>query len=250
MATTISRDGDVSIVQLDEGRGNSLSFQTLAALGQALDSVQASDAHALVLTGVGKVFSAGLDLRACARYDRAQLASYVDAFEALFERVFSYPLPIVAALNGAAIAGGAVIALACDVRVMAESATLALNEVELGLPFPSMAFEIGRFGYPPAAHVDGLLLGKSFSAAEACARGIAAEVASDAVAASVVRAKEFAARDGNAIMHIKRMLRAEALARATQNAIHSRRTFVDGFFRPGAQAKINAVVARLERKNG
>jgi enoyl-CoA hydratase len=248
MATTVTKDGDVALVRLDEGRGNSLSYSTIAALTRALDD--AAGAAAVVLTGAGKVFSAGLDLRACAVYDRAEMRRYVDAFESLFERVFTHDAPIVAALNGHAIAGGAVIALACDVRVMSSSATLALNEVELGLPFPSMAFEIGRFGFPVSAHVDGIMLGKTFSAADALERGVVHAVVDGAhvEATATARARDFAARGREAVSVVKRMLRAEAVARANANAKSSRAAFIDAFFGADAQKRIGDVVARLVKR--
>ncbi len=244
--TSITRDGDVAVLRLDEGRGNALSSSTIEALARALDDVEQSGARAVMLTGRGKVFSAGLDLRACARFNRAEMVRYVDAFEALFERVFSYRLPMVAAVNGAAIAGGAVIALACDLRVMAPGAVLGLNEVELGLPFPSMALEIARFGVPPASHADALLLGRTFSAADAVARGIAHAEGGDDEALS--RAREFLARGTAAVGTVKLSLRAGGLSRARREAIASRRAFVDAFFSDDAQARIRGVVAKLEKR--
>lgn len=249
MTTTISKDGDIALVCFDEGRGSSLSFESIAVLSRTLDEVEGSDARAVVLTGAGKVFCSGLDLRACSRYDRATMARFVDSFESLFERVFSFPLPIVASLNGHAMAGGAVIALACDVRVMATTAELALNEVELGLPFPSMAFEIGRFGFPAAAHVDGVLLGKRFTAQEALARGVVQAVCAPGDdKPALAWAKEFTTRGSNAVAAVKRMLRQEALDRARARALHSRRAFVDGFFGDDAQRRIGALVAKLEKR--
>jgi enoyl-CoA hydratase len=248
VTTTIERDGPLAVIRLDEPRGNALSSPTIQALRHALDEVERSDARAVVLTGRGRVFSAGLDLRECVRFDRQALRAYVGAFEGLFERLFSFPLPVVAAVNGSAIAGGAVIALACDVRVMAPAAQIGLNEVQLGIPFPSMAFEIGRFGIPAASHTDGILLGKVFSADEALARGIAAEKADDVVPAAKARAREFTERGGLAVRETRRALRAEALERARVRAPQSREDFVAAFLAEEAQARIRALVEKLEKK--
>jgi enoyl-CoA hydratase len=256
MSTNVTHDGGVAVLRIDEPRGNALSWDTMRAIEGALGELERSDARAAVVTGRGRVFSAGLDLRACSRYDRAELARYVDAFEGLFERVFSFPKPLVAHINGAAIAGGAVVALACDVRVIDAGAAIGLNEVELGIPFPSMAFEVARYAIPASAHVDAIQLGLKFDAGDASERGIVDDVGGEAVA--VERARAFLAPGHAAVVATKRALRADALAqralradalaRARARASESRAAFVDAFLGPEAQARIGALVAKLERK--
>jgi enoyl-CoA hydratase len=250
MSTRVDLSGAISVISMDEPRGNALSFETLDALRGALDEAESSGARAVVLASAARVFCVGLDLRACARYSASELARYVDAFEDFFERVFTFPAPLVAAVNGHAIAGGAVLALACDARVMGTEAALALNEVELGIPFPSMAFAIARAAVPSASHVDALMLGRRFEAAEAVTRHIAAEAApADEVRARAVRrAEDFAARGHAATIAIKRALRAEALSRARQDAAASRAAFVEAFLAPEAQERIKPLVAKLEKK--
>lgn len=247
MTTTIERDGDVAVIRFDEGKGNSLSYDTMNALTRVLDEVESSSSRAVVLTGAGRVFSAGLDLKACSRYDRASMVRYVDAFESCFERIFTFAKPLVGALNGHAIAGGAVIALACDARVMSPSSTLCLNEVAIGIPLPSFAFEIGRCSIPPQHHVDGILASRSYSAADALAAGIARAVDEDCVAAALKIAREWSALGSDAACTVKSMLRADFVRRARATAKKSRAQFVDVFFGAEAQSRIKAVVAKLER---
>jgi enoyl-CoA hydratase len=249
--TTLSRDGAGAVWKMDEPRGNALSYATLEVFSRTLDEIAASDARAAVVVGTGRVFCVGLDLRACARFTVDEMRRYVDAFEGFFEKLFDFPLPLVAALNGHAIAGGAVLALACDVRVAAPEAELALNEVELGLPFPSMAFEIGRMGLPPSSHVDGLMLGRRFSSEDALARRIVHARASSSdkvLELAMDRAQELTMRGTHAVTSTKRALRAEALARARAHAPASRAAFVDAFFGKDAQERIRLVVDKLEKK--
>jgi enoyl-CoA hydratase/carnithine racemase len=102
----------------------------------------------MVLTGAGSCFSAGVDLRAIIDgppdYTDRFLAAVSDAFLA----VFDHPAPVVAAINGHAIAGGCVLAMAADVRLMS-SGLIGLSEVALGVPFPVAALEICRYAMGP-----------------------------------------------------------------------------------------------------
>src|SRR5262245_43000605 len=97
-------------------RGNAINFAFIEALNGALDQAERDAPGALVMVGSGRTFGAGLDLVEAYDYDRATLAKFVDAFDDLFLRVFALPVPVVAAMNGHAIAGGCVLAMAADWR--------------------------------------------------------------------------------------------------------------------------------------
>jgi enoyl-CoA hydratase len=232
---------------MEAGRGNALSPMTIMALSRALYDVEQSDARALVLTGKGKVFCAGLDLREAIGMDRSALAAYVDQFEALFLQVFAYRLPIVAALNGHALAGGAVIALACDWRVASSSQPMefGLNETMLALPFPSAAFGVARFAVPPHHWTDAITLGERYSAEEAAALGLVHEMADDTLVAGKARAAVFLERGAAALQAMKADLRKDAIAVAHARAVDSRRRFVDHWFGEEAQRRLASAVERL-----
>lgn len=247
MATNVTVSEGIARLKIDEPRGNALSYETIVAIEHALDDVERSNAVACVVEGKERVFSSGLDLRACTRFSRDEMAHYVDAFEELFERLFNFHKPLIAFVQGPAIAGGAVVALACDVRVIAPAAEIGLNEVELGMLFPSMALEVGRFGIPQQSHVDGIVLGKKFSAQQALERGIAHEVAST-VDVAVARAREFLSPGPHAMRATKAALRRESLERARLHAAASRKAFVEAFFAEEAQSRIAALVKKLETK--
>lgn len=245
--TSVTRDGDVAILRLEEPRANALSRATIGALSKALYGLELSDARAVVLTGRGRVFGAGLDLVEASAFDRSELASYVDAFEALFLQLFSLRLPVVAAVNGHALAGGAVLAYCCDVRVLPahDDAELALNEVELGIPLPAAALEAARFAIPPQHWTEAIALGRRYRPAEALAAGLAQARADDVLAASLERARAIAALAPEAVQKVKRDLRHDALTRARARAVESRRIFVETWSGAEATARRKAVVARL-----
>src|SRR5690242_17738659 len=141
MPISRTTDGDVAVLALDLGRGNAINHASIAAILAALDEVRG--AGAVVITGHGKVFCGGPDLLAIYDYDRAQLSAFCDAFDGFFRKVLAFERPLVAAVNGHAIAGGCILAMACDLRVMADGPyQISVNEVQLGIPFPAAAFEI------------------------------------------------------------------------------------------------------------
>jgi enoyl-CoA hydratase len=119
-----------------EGPGkNSLST---AMMEKVLGEVKSAGDAPLFLTGAGDTFSAGLNLKEVASLDAPGMVKFLGLLEDLVTALFEHPAPTVAAVNGHAIAGGCVMALCCDVRVMTArpGARIGLNEVAIGLRFP------------------------------------------------------------------------------------------------------------------
>lgn len=113
---------------------------------QTLDEVRNANGAPILLTGSGDAFSAGLNLKEVASLDEAGMATFLGALEDLVRALYEYPAPIVAWINGHAIAGGCVLALCADLRVMTarEGARIGLNEVALGLRFPPVTLAMVR----------------------------------------------------------------------------------------------------------
>lgn len=145
MLSTEERD-DVTVLRIEHGRVNALDLELLEALTA---SVTGSD-RALVITGTGSAFSAGVDLRRILDGGSSYTRDFLVALARMFRAVFDHPRPTVAAINGHAIAGGAVLALACDARVMS-SGRFGLSELAVGVPFPVAALEIVRHALGPGA---------------------------------------------------------------------------------------------------
>ena len=120
------------------------------ALTAQLDECARSDAGALVLTGDGRMFSAGVDLVRIVNGGAAYVRAFLPSLNRMLETLFSLPKPVVAAVNGHAIAGGCVIACAADYRMMArEPGRIGIPELLVGVPFPVVPLEIMRFAVPP-----------------------------------------------------------------------------------------------------
>ena len=138
---------DVTIVRLRHGKVNALDLELLLAITAAMRAVD--QARAVVITGSGPAFSAGVDLQRIVDGGPPYVREFLPALSESFMAIFDHPGPVVAAVNGHAIAGGCVLAAACDVRLMSRG-TIGLAELSVGVPFPPVALEIMRHAAGPA----------------------------------------------------------------------------------------------------
>ncbi|OMC22127.1 enoyl-CoA hydratase/isomerase family protein [Mycobacterium sp. SP-6446] len=205
--------GTVRVLALSSGRVNALDVELLEELTAAVGELRDSGAGPLVVTGAGRVFCAGVDLNRVlqggADYAERLIPALSDAFVALF----GYPGPTVAAINGAAIAGGCVLACACDRRLIGPDAQIGATEVRVGVPFPAAALEVIR--HACGDHAEEVLLGGGlYRGGDAVASGLAHRVvADDLVGAAVAEASGLGEISPDAYRHTKAQLRAPVLAR-------------------------------------
>jgi enoyl-CoA hydratase len=169
--------GVVTILRMASGSGNALNLEFTRALDNCLQQLERGPAKAIVLTGNAKMFGAGVDLPALVSGGPDYVRRFVPAMIATFERLACFSKPLVAAINGHAIAGGTIILLACDQRILARGkARLGLTEIRVGVEFPAWALEIARFRTPPE-HFDSLILtGHTWLPEEALSRGLVDEL--------------------------------------------------------------------------
>lgn len=157
-----------------------------ARMQELLDAVRAADGAPLVITGANDAFSAGLDLKEVYQADLALMEVFLERLTTLLVEVFHHPAPTVAAINGHAIAGGALLALVCDHRIMTTSprARVGLNEVALGLRFPPRILGMVQRRIDPS-HRHEVLLGAGLHGPEDALRlGFADALSDDPLAAA------------------------------------------------------------------
>jgi len=164
MISTETKAG-VAVVRLEHGKVNALDVELLGAIEEAFCALNESPPKAAILTGAGKAFSAGVDLIRLV----TEGADYAEALLAALDRtliaLFNAPYPVVAAINGHAIAGGHVLACACDHRIMADgNGRIGVPELVVGVPWPTMALEIVCQAYAPNRARELVLLGQVFDA--------------------------------------------------------------------------------------
>jgi enoyl-CoA hydratase/carnithine racemase len=205
--------GTVQVLTLSSGRVNAQDVELLQELTGAVGDLQRSGAGALVVTGAGRAFSAGVDLNRVVEGGSGYTDRLIPALSEAFEAMFCYPGPTVAAINGAAIAGGCVLACACDRRLISPEAQIGASEVRVGVPFPVAALEVMRYACGDRAE-DVLLGGHLYRGDEAVANGLAHRVvADDLVGAAVAEASDLGGIPVDAYRHTKAQLRAATVAR-------------------------------------
>ena len=239
----------LAIVRMDDGKANAMNPEFFADFNRALD--RAAGSAAVVLTGARSFFSGGLDLPRLAVLDRGRLEALYDQLHETMMRLFQFPAPVVAAVNGHAIAGGCILAFQADFRVMAEgSFKIGLNEIQLGLALPPFVVETFRGRLAAGALEKMSTEGPLFSPAEALAIGLVDEIV--APADLETRALELASRLASlpsaAIAESKRLVRGPAVSRVAESRGRDAKRWIDLWFSPDARQRIGDVVARLAAK--
>ncbi len=215
----LSHRGPVAIVTMSHGKANALDIEFCETIAAQFEAVRATGAKAVVLTGQGRMFSAGVDLVRLSEGGAPYVRRFLPALHRLYDTVFFYPKPVVAAVNGHAIAGGCVLQCCADRRIAArDGGRIGVTELLVGVPFPPLAFEVMRFASPPRYLADGMFSGATFAPDVALARGLVDELA-DAPAlldCAVAAAETLAALAPAAFAQTKQQVRqpiADALER-------------------------------------
>ncbi len=215
MLNTHDRDG-IAVIELAHGKVNALDLELCLAVRAAFAEV--GPERAVVLTGAGRAFSAGVDLRRIVGGGATYASEFLEALTGCFLAVFDHPAPVVAAVNGPAIAGGCVLASACDRRLISRG-PIGLAELAVGVPFPTSAVEIMRSVLGPRA-ADLVLTARNLDPAEADAVGLVDEIVApeELVPRAVARAAELASVPLDVFRHTKRQLQGPARDRITTRA--------------------------------
>ncbi len=241
----------VAVLRMAHGKANAVDTDLFAAVLRELDAVESSGASALVLTGTGSMFSAGVDLFRILEGGTPYLAEFVPLLSATVRRLFTFPRPIVAAVNGHAIAGGCILAAACDRRIMnLEKGQIGVTEMLVGVPFPADALEVLRFLLSERHLQDLVYSGRTVGAAEALEIGLVDETA--APAELLDRACQAAARMGSisadAFTISKRQIRQPALERMQRLAAETDDQVLEVWSRPETLAGIRAFLEQTVGK--
>lgn len=175
----VSQESGIATITLNRPeRRNAISYELIDELLAALDELEKSASRVIVLTGAGRVFCAGMDLeelKSLAGKTHAENIKDSSRVAALFRRIYDFPKPTIAAVNGSAVAGGAGIATMCDFTVAAANARFAYSEVHIGfIPAIVSTILIWQVGHKVAR--DLLLSGRQFDANEAHRYGLVCEV--------------------------------------------------------------------------
>jgi enoyl-CoA hydratase len=241
------QDG-VAVLRLAHGKVNAMSMEFCEALIARFAEI--SSARAVVMTATGRTFSAGVDLVRLLEGGAPYVRKFLPVLSNMFVTVFSHPAPVVAAINGHAIAGGCVLACAADKRLMArDSGHIGVTELLVGVPFPPAAIEIMRCAAAPQFFADAILSGATYTPAEAVARGFIHDVVEPQalLERAVAAAKALAALPPKAFALTKRQVRAPALERMQSPELDA--AIAQIWTAPETLARVRDYVARTLRKS-
>lgn len=212
---TIHRKEGIASITLKRGKVNALNQVVVDDLYNAFNVLELEqNINAIILTGQGSFFSFGFDIPEFLSFTKQEFTSYLTSFTGLYARIFSYPKPVVAALNGHTIAGGCMLALACDHRAMITGkARISLNEIDFGASVFAGCMEMLRYwiGEKNSARV--LYSGNMYTAEEANVIGLVDEVTTtEELDPCAIRiARELGAKHQPAFASIKLQLRKLAI---------------------------------------
>lgn len=246
--TSVDTDaGSVAVLTMAHGPVNALDTALLRALTETFTALAAEPAPepgggggpaAVVLTGAGRAFSAGADLRQLLDGGAEYLRDFLPALSEAYYAMFTFDRPVVAAVNGHAIAGGAVLACCADMRLMAEGGgRIGFPEIKVGVPFPRVPLEVVAHAVGPAVAARLVRGADTLSPSEAQALGLVDEVVGSG--ALVDRAVALAADLATAIPPdtfalTKTQLRRDAIDRITR-------------YRDDEESRVAEVWARRQR---
>ena len=212
----VERDGAIAVCRFNRPPANAIDLELVAELDTAFTHLTtAGDVAAIVLTGTGGSFSAGLDLKRVPHYGREQQRAMVTGINRILARLYACPVPTVGAINGHAIAGGLVVALACDYRIGTTAPSkLGVTEARAGIPFPAVAMSVLTAEVAPHVARVLTLRANNIGPEAALAYGLVDELQPPerVVPAALDVARDLAGIPQEAYGRIKRQLRATVIA--------------------------------------
>jgi enoyl-CoA hydratase len=251
MIDTKVTDG-IAIVTMGHGKANALDIEFCDAMATRFTELRKSPAKAVVLTGQGQIFSAGVNLKRLSEGGADYVRRFLPSLHRLFDAVFFHPKPVVAAVNGHAIAGGCVLACCADRRIMTrEPGRIGVTEILVGVPFPALAFEIMRHATPPYFFSETILSGATFPAEAAAHRGWINETVEPAMLMSraMVAAQELVSLSPAAFTQTKMQIRQPVAERLQRSGAETDKAVTEIWAAPATLDYIRDYAARTLKKS-
>jgi len=242
--------GNIVRLSLASGRGNPLTPALVDALGAQIRSMSGNPPRAIVLDGGGApIFSGGFSLPHIARWDRAQIRGFFRAFMQCVYGLMELPCPVVAGMSGHAIAGGFILSLAADFRIVGDSRLkFGLSEVDLGVAVPAgtLALLSARVGHASALRLaaGGLLIIPQ----EARQIGFADELAIEPEERAISLARRLSAKPGNGVGVTSRLFNRPLVSAMRAAEAEGEEVFLDTWFSDEAQATLHALADKMSGK--
>jgi 3,2-trans-enoyl-CoA isomerase len=241
--------GEVLELRLNRPPVNALSPELLAAIGEGVGRAPQDGARAVVLSGSPGVFSGGLDVPCLLALDRHDLAAALEVFFSTIETLAKSSVPVAAAITGHSPAGGAVLALACDRRMMAEGDfKIGLNEVRIGIPIPEIVAALARRAVGARRAEDLCVTGRLLDPAEALETGLVDDVVAPDRVVEAARAwcEQVVSVPSAALAETRTRMRSDLVEMIERHRERDAMRLAQAWFEPELQAAMKQLVSRLK----
>jgi len=240
----------LAIITLDRGRANPMNAEMVAGLTSTIkDIANNQDIGGVILTGKENFFSAGLDLMEVFEYDEVQSRTFWASFMHMQFVLATFRKPMVAAITGHSPAGGCVLAICCDYRVMAEGKyVIGLNEIPVGIIVPDSIFNLYAFWLGKRKAYQYLLEGKLLSVQEALADGLIDEAcdAADVLAAAEKKIRGYMAFNPVTWSQSKINLRGELIAQLSADQTDTLNAMLKQWWSPETRLTLQHIIDNLK----
>jgi 3,2-trans-enoyl-CoA isomerase len=242
----------LALITLNRGKSNALNREMITEVTDMLYNIGNDDnIGGVVITGKEHFFSAGLDLIELYSYNEEEIKSFWKLFLDFGAKITAFKKPMVAAINGHAPAGGCVIALACDARVMAEGKyIIGLNEVPVGIIVPESIFQLYAFWLGKAHASRSLLEGKLFSPEEALQIGLVDELVNPntIMTAAERKIRKYMALEPNTWQQSKLNIRKELIAATAADQSETLDAMLAQWWSPSTRNLLKMIIDNLQKK--
>jgi enoyl-CoA hydratase/carnithine racemase len=241
----VSKDVEIATVTLSRGKVNALNEPMVEELTKSFEDLAIdNEVRSIIFTGSGKFFSFGFDVPEFLNYSKSDFIIYLEKFTNFYTYLFLFPKPIVAALNGHTIAGGCMLATACDFRLMVTGkAKISLNEITFGAPVLAGSVEMLKYCVGSRNAQSILYSGAMYSAEEAIQLGLVDQVSSEDALTEDARkvAQELAQKDSSAFRCTKHLLRKPAVEEMIKREKDAILEFVDIWYSEQTWENLKAI---------
>lgn len=248
----IKKEG-YTIVQMNRGKVNAINYEMVQELRQAFRDIENDkEVKGVILTGQPHYFSAGLDLIELFQYDKKQIQDFFHVFGALFIELMQITKPVISAITGHSPAGGCVLAVASDNRIMAdgEQYIIGLNEVAVNIQISQNLVETYAFWIGEGLASRYIMEGKLLNGKEALSTGLVDELVplEQVLPTAEAKMKQYLQADQEILLNTKNKLRKNLLAKLDLNAKNSLKEAATLWWKPEIRTKMEAYVKSFSNK--
>lgn len=249
----IEKKENYAILQLNRGKVNAINHEMVIEIREAFQDFNKSDSiKGVIVTGIPNFFSAGLDVIELFSYDRNQIDQFFADFGGMFLDMVTFQKPLIAAITGYSPAGGCVIAVACDYRVMAEGDkyTIGLNEVAVNIQISQNLVDAYSFWVGSAKAHELILSGKLLKVQEAKSVGLVDEIVKleEVINRAEKKMQQYLSADYEILINTKQKLRKHWLEKLDTSPNGDLQQTAQLWWKPEIRAKMEAFVNSLQRK--